>query len=573
MTPAEAVAASLGGRPSSSGPPPPPADLAAWELEATRRRHAVDPLAFARDCLPEHFSSDVDPSAFHRDALGTFARLRDAELSLREAYEAPRSGAKSTYFATLLPMLACCLPEVYGLRFLVPVRARYKLAEEDVDAVRLLLESEPVRRIYGDLEGRIWNKGLFITRDGVRVQAAGADQGNRGLRDPVTGARPDCVILDDLDKDAESRSVRDKIRRWVKGALLGMKAAGRHMHVLAVGTCLDTQALIRWFKEQPGFRHRSYAALLSWPDELDGLWRRFEELYVADDEVGPSQARGFYQAHRDEMDAGAEVLWDGDPLVSIMEDRITMGPARFAAEKMNDARGGEDALIQAEWIHWYGAQEAPEGGVLVRDVPSSWRTSAAALDPALGKKGGDYTVAVGGHAANDGRIFVRHADCARMPKDEIPSRTADVVDLVGASALRSEEVGAFELLHQPLVDAIEALGLTCAVESWRPPTDKPARLQGLQPLIKAGRIVLHVSLRGLPLDQLLSLRVDGTSKDHDDFPDALEMLTSRLRLATSRAGKARMRPVAGRNGRILGDLGGGRNLGDVVGAGRRGSDL
>ena len=135
-----------------------------------------------------------------------------------------------------------------------------------------------------------------------------------------------------------------------------------------------------------------------------------------------------------------------------------------------------------------------------------------------------------------------------MPKDSIPDRAAAVCAAVGATVLRSEEVGAFELLHRPLVEALARRGLTCAVESWRPSSDKPARLQGLQPLVAGGLLVLHVSLRGVALDQLLSLREDGTSPGHDDVPDAIEMLVGRLRALAGTGAAARRPPAAGRNG-------------------------
>ena len=549
------------------------AAVGAARTDAARRRHAADPLAFAADCLPAHFHLPVPPSAFHLDMLGAFARLRAegaAGRSVREVHEAPRSWAKSTYAATLLPMLACCLPEIYGLRYLVLARARTGLAEEDVEALRRLLESDPVRAVYGDLRGRTWNRGLIVTSGGVRVQAAGLDQANRGLRDPATGDRPDLVVIDDPDKDAQSRAVRGKLRANLKGALLGMQGVGRPMHVLAVGTVVDSQATVRWLRDQPGFRHCTYRALTAFPDETDGLWAEWGRIFAGDPEAGPAQAHAFYEARRAAMDAGATGMWEGDPLERVMEARLVMGPARFAAEKLNDPRGGDDALIRPEWIRWWGVEDgddAPEGGEAV-DAPATWRAAAAALDPALGKRGGDLTALVGGRLAADGRIFVEVADCARMPPHAIPARAAAVCAAVGATVLRTEEVGAFELLHEPLVAAMRAAGLTCAVESWRPPTDKQARLQGLQPLLRAGLVVLHASLRGTPLDQLLSVREDGRSSEHDDFPDALEMLIGRLRAMSGAGALSRRPPAAGRNGHGFGDLAGG-GLGDL-GPGRGG---
>jgi len=557
------------------------------DLEARRRAHREDLLEFAYDCLPDHFDRAIRPSRFHLDVLDTFREMGGATRSIRTAWKAPRGGAKSTFFCTLLPVAAACMPDLFDLRFLVLVRTRYGLAEEDVLAVRNLCVSEPVQRYYGDLRGRIWKQGVFVTSTGVRVQAAGADQGNRGLRDPETGDRPDAVVVDDVDKDAEGPAVRRKAKVWLSGAVLGMKGVGRPMHALAAGTCIDYDTVIHWLAdENPAFAGRTYQAMERWPDEREGLWRQWEDVWRRDNSPGKLLALAFYEDHREEMDAGAEVLWsDGEPLYELMEAYASMGPGAFGAEKQQDPRSSEDALVMPGELHWWtepGTDWTPPEGVLV-EPPESWAESGGVLDPAsTAKKGADFSVALGGSRAPDGRIFLRRHDMARMREHELPPRSVDVVEAVDGTFLQVETVGGFGLLTGPITREVRRRGLTVAVEEWwptkksdrdgdagpKPPSAKKGhRLRAMQPLYRSGDVVLHRSMYGLPRDQVLAVRDDGDSVDHDDFPDAVEMLATRLRVTGASTMPTRTKKA--RRARQVGDLGGGGL--DVIdgGGGRR----
>ena len=521
-------------------------------LRRVRRARWKDIKTLAYEALPDYFDPARGSSAFHEAIFATLRSLPGAAGAIRTAWEAPRGHAKSVIGGLLLP-LACCLePAVYGIRYILVVRVKYQLAEEQVAEIRdVLATNRQIRGVYGDLRTSDWNRGDFITTTGVRVQAIGADTAMRGLRwGPY---RPQLAIVDDLDKDAVSRQARVKLRRWIERALMGLSDTARPMHVLAFGTRVDADAVIAWLAQDAvGWNGHTYRAVERWPDERDGLWRHWEDIYSADDTPGHAEARAFYEGHRAAMDKGAEVLWAGDDLYSNMEFLVVNGPGAHGSEKQNDPRSGEDALVYADELSWWNDDETDDW----RPREGSWHGSesrslgfrAVVVDPSMGKLGGDFTAIVGGGLADDGTIYGLGVDVARMKPDQIVPRAVDMAEAIGAEMLRVEAVGGFELLAAPMLAEVQRRGLPMAVEDFKPSTDKHARLQSLQPLLRSGRIVLHRCMAGSALDQLLALREDGSTVDHDDFPDALHMLKDALSHGSGRMPDKHRNGNGNRNG-------------------------
>ena len=72
-----------------------------------------------------------------------------------------------------------------------------------------------------------WQEGEFITQSGVKFLAVGRGQSPRGLRERE--ARPDYIVIDDLDDDEICRNdkrIKD-LTAWVKEALFGALDVGR----------------------------------------------------------------------------------------------------------------------------------------------------------------------------------------------------------------------------------------------------------------------------------------------------------------------------------------------------------
>jgi hypothetical protein len=142
--------------------------------------------------------------------------------------------------------------------------------------------------------------------------------------------RPDLIFLDDLENDEQVRAKvqRDKTENFVLSAVLGLAPPAGGMDVFWVGTSLHYDAAINRVARAPGWRRKVFKAIMQWPDNM-ALWERWEALYTrsgTDDEkiAFEADAKAFYIANKDAMDAGAVVSWpDVRPLYRLMCIRAT----------------------------------------------------------------------------------------------------------------------------------------------------------------------------------------------------------------------------------------------------------
>ena len=555
---------------------------------ATRARWADDLAAFFFEALPHHFASARGVSRFHLDLHATLRALPASRDPVRRADLAPRGGGKSTVACLGLPLALACDPETYGIRYVVLVRARWELAARDVEAVRHELEQNTrLREVYGPQEpeprsGRAWAKGLLETRSGVRLEAVGADQAVRGLRwsDPQLGTiRPQVGLFDDLDKDADSSGARLQIRRWIEQAALGLADVAHPLHCLAFGTAVSTDCAIWHLATQtPGWHGHVYRALEVLPDEADGLWAEWADVYDADPAPGRPAARAFYESKREAMDRGSVRLWEGEPLYRLMEYRHA-SPVGYASEKDNDPRDPRTSLLGDAVLCQWGEHEDA-----IPEAPTVWREVIMAVDPSMGTEGRpkrgedrDYQAILVGGVTPDGRIVLLEADIARRSVADFVRQIVELAFRRRVGRARVEEVSFAGVIGRDVREEAKRRGLMTTFVPWRPPAgvSKEDRLRLLEAPLRAGQIALH-RRHGLLREQLEALRADGSSGTKRDGPDALHMLWDFARLTAVHIG-AQQRP-GGRNrdaGRV-GDVAesASRDLGNrgprVVGGGRGG---
>ena len=137
----------------------------------------------------------------------------------------PRGGGKSTS----AELATCALGLREACEYAVYVRATQDLADTSVDNIRKMIESSAVERYYpahGEPEfgkfgnRRGWRRQRLRTAGGLTVDALGLDAAARGAK--VDEARPDLIILDDIDdKHDTARATRKKLTT-LKDTVLGM---------------------------------------------------------------------------------------------------------------------------------------------------------------------------------------------------------------------------------------------------------------------------------------------------------------------------------------------------------------
>ncbi|MCX8962147.1 hypothetical protein EHW64_13650 [Erwinia psidii] len=493
---------------------------------AERRAAVCDPLGgfeyFVQHYFP-HYIRHADKSELHKYL---FRRLPEIVASLtgqNDAIAAPRGEAKSTLVSQLF-VIWCIVRAIkhYPVIVMDSIDQAYPMLE----AIKAELQFNP--RISMDFPeaagaGRVWQMGTILTRNDIKVQVAGSGKKLRGLRHGPY--RPDLCVLDDIENDEQVRNPdqRDKLHAWLKKTVLPLGGAGVKYDVVYIGTILHYDSVLSRTLKNPLWKKARFKALITWPLDM-ALWDRWEEILRNNGGDGEVLAAAFYEAHRADMDRGAVVSWTARPLLTLMLIRARDGHATFDAEYQNDPVSGDDAPFASclhfwvnrlnEWI-FYGA-----------------------CDPSLGKFGtrrDPSALLVGGFNRVTGILDVVEALIKKRLPDKIISDVITLQKEYRCLVWAVEAVQFQEFLRTELVKRSAALGVPVPARAVIPHADKILRIESLQPHMANSLIRLHSSQTTLA-DQLRHFPL----ADHDDGPDALQMLWS---LAVSGAGSVNFKAV------------------------------
>ena len=483
------------------------------ESRKRRDRAFLDYGFFVRTYFP-HYVPTPHLSRFHEFLFRRMQAVIDGESDGREVYEAPRGEAKSTY-VTQLGALWCIVTE--RKKMIGILMNTEEQAIEMLISIQVELENNP--RLAMDFphacgKGRVWQATTAITANGTKIRVGGTGKKIRGMKHGPH--RPDLILLDDLENDENVRKKeqRDKVEDFVLSAVVGLAAPGGGMDLFWVGTSLHYDAAINRVSRKPGWRRHIFKSIMKWPDRMD-LWDRWEAMYTtADDdddakERAENEALQFYRQHRAEMETGAEVSW---PKIRTLYDLMCLRAAShdtFAKEQQNEPGNDEDAPFR-EIQFW-------------TDHRSDWLFFGA-IDPSLGKKGtakrGDPSaILVGGFDRKRMILDVVEADIARRVPDLIVSRAIDLQMQFHCIAWAIETVQFQFFLYTTIIKEAARRGIAFPGIPVTPDTDKTLRIQSLQPHMKNGLIRL-----GHNQNTMISQMKFWPEADHDDGPDALEML-------------------------------------------------
>ncbi len=472
-------------------------------------------LTWARRHLPQHFAKP--PSRMHvwlASRLDAMAQTRGVKLNVL----GPRGGAKST-LVTLAYVLRAAVegwePYVWIVSDTKPQAHAHleNLKTELADNAQLAAE-------YPAAAGRgpVWRGGAVQLNNGVRVEAFGTGQRIRGRRHREN--RPTLIVCDDLENDGHIVSAlqREHSRTWFHGTLL--KAGTPRTNVVNLATALHREALAVQLHRTPGWTSRIFQAVVRWPDAMS-LWEQWEGLYAAPENPDARRnARSFYEEHRDEMDAGAVVLWpEHEDLYTLMCMRAESGRGAFEREKQNSP-------IQPELCEW--PESCFDETIWFTDWPADLVVKTLALDPSKGSdaRRGDYSAYVLLGMDRRGVLYLE-ADLARRPT---PQMVADGVELY--RRFRPDAFGVEANQFQELLGSeFEAEFHRQGILGARPwlvdnRVNKQVRIRRLGPYLASRRLRFKAGSpsTSLLVEQLRTFPVG----DHDDAPDAAEMA---LRLA------------------------------------------
>lgn len=479
--------------------------------KARRKRAQGDFKFFCATYFPHYTQVNgkaTGPSALHEWIDANLPAVVDAPEGIKQALAAPRGEAKSTRI-TLMFVAWCVLT---GRKRYIPIIAdAFDQAAPFLEGLKVELESNP--RLITDFAdhtgpGRVWNVGTIVTKSNVKIQAFGALKRIRGLRHGPY--RPDLVVLDDLENDENVKSLeqRDKLEGWLMSTVLNLGPADDSMDIIYVGTILHHDSVLARTIKKPAWRGKRFQSVIKWPDRMD-LWDTWEAIYTDNsEEGGPDAALAYYSANRAAMDAGAVVSWPSyRPLYKLMCKRAENHDA-FDSEQQNDPLSTGNAPFAAVLVLW---TELPSGLL-----------PFGACDPSLGKagKGRDPSaLLVGGLHRDTMRLFTLEALIRKRHPDRIIQDMIALQQRYNCLLWAVETVQFQAFFADVAVQRAIASGTPLPIQPVVNSTDKELRIETLQPYMAQGRILLHHSQQAL-IEQLRHW----PKADHDDGPDALEML-------------------------------------------------
>ena len=425
------------------------------------------------------------------------------------AYAAPRGNAKSTIVSFALPLWVALFEKKH---YIIIVSDTSGQANDFLNNIKEELENnEDLIADFGYQEGSVWTNSDIILKNDVRIQAFGAGKKIRGRRHRQW--RPDLIIGDDLENDENigSEDQRKKMFSWQTKAL--SKAGDERTDKIFIGTIMHYDSLLAKLLKNPTYKTRKYQAVLNFSNSP--LWDEWEVLVTNLEDMNRlNTAKAFYEQNREAMLAETKVLWpEKEDYYNLMLQRVADGPAAFSSEKQNEPLSDDERRFLREWIRYYDEEELEGKKLYVAGV----------VDPSLGKKGGDYSAILTGAMDASNIVYILDADIQRRHPDIIISDVLDKHSKFNYKLFGVESVQFQEYFKDSLKSKIAESGVYLPVQEIRTHSDKTLRIQSIQPDIKNGRVRFRRDQQ-----QLIEQLVNFPSADHDDGPDALEMLLAIL---------------------------------------------
>ena len=322
---------------------------------ALRLRYRYNRGDFLRHMFPQRY--DLAWSPVHRTFLADETECwRDRTRQTMTLDIAPRGSAKTSMksFGDLVHEI------VYGLEVSILVFSTgFQLAEDIVKDLHQVFtgkgDGDRLAELYGPftVTGTQTAFSVFCPHGeplGTEVAAMSFGGTVRGHK--YKGRRPSLFVLDDTvnPKHLKNPTMRDKSAKFLNSDIL--KAGFGYSRFRMVGTIQHDDDLVSRCAKSPGWRTRKWKNLIAWPTNTV-RWEECRRLWADLDDMGRVEtAHRFYLEHKEEMDAGADVLWpEGRGLFALM-CAYWQYPVAFFAEDQNEPRDPNAAIFDLSRAKW-----------------------------------------------------------------------------------------------------------------------------------------------------------------------------------------------------------------------------
>lgn len=477
-----------------------------------------------------------DAPDFHVKLSKILDNVSNVNKTARICWAASRGHAKSAYLSNAFPVHEIVFRKRKMILVISETNAGSKKFIKWVASQ--LKYNQKLRADFGELlyERKNLNEKdseeAFLTTTGIKMEATSLGTQIRGFRNG--SQRPDLILLDDLESRDSNNTpeLRQKAKDWLNQDLMPAYDPTRTA-VIFMGTLVHVDSLLNYvLNERKDFIKNKFPAIINPPERPD-LWAEFERIYkeyeptpeeIAEIETAEEQmetpnaraALAFYYAHKDEMDAGVDVLWPSRfPIHQLIFEKINLGSKAFNTEFMNNPIDEESQIFKPH-LFTYHNDDIPfkDGNYHI----------GMGIDFAMGKERGDFSaiVTVARHKATK-KIYVIDAYGARIHPDEFMRVIVDKVMQFLPDKIAAESQMAQEFFVDKLKEALRVKGYPShsRVKKIQQRNRKELRIEALLPDIENGTIVFS-RRHALLLEQFERYG----SKWHDDLPDALEMSIS-----------------------------------------------
>lgn len=415
----------------------------------------------------------IHNAPFHNAA----AELVKKSSTLKAVFKWPRGHAKSTHLDVFTPTWLM-IQSVSKIHVGVIVGKSEDSAQTLLGDLQAELEyNQRLIADFGEFKSvGNWQDGEFVTQHGVAFFARGRGQSPRGLR--YKEARPDYIVIDDLDDDELCRNPRRvrEMTNWVKEALFGALDVGRGRFIM-VGNLISKTSVLANIAASKGVHVSEVKAV-----DKDGnpIWKEKwtkEEAKAAEEFMG-------YRSWQKEM----------------MHNPIAEG-----------------TIFKPEWIRYKK--------ILPLD---QYEQIVCYIDPSFKSRNNDYKASrMWGKIGKELHLL----DCY-VRQDSVRGMVRWVYDLY--ERLPENVSVAFfmesNFMQDTLIDEFEEEGiergyqLPIAGDNRKKP-DKIQRIENISPLWERGYVFYNEDLKDTydmqtGIDQTLA--VEHGSSAHDDAPDADE---------------------------------------------------
>lgn len=515
---------------------------------------AFDMSYFGRAYLPHyfirkspHFHEELD-EIWSRGVMKGRNPLKEAKVisrlkGSRQVVAAPRGHAKSTNF-TFKDSLHAIL---YAYKhYILILSDSSEQAEGFLDDIKTELEDNAnIIMDFGSLKGdKAWRTGVILTKTDIKAEAIGSGKKVRGRRH--RNWRPDLIVLDDIENDenVNTPEQRRKLKNWFDKAV--SKAGDIYTDIMYIGTILHYDSLLNNVLQNPRYKTKKYRAVISEAVNTK-LWDEWESIYTnLFNENHEEDARTFYEAHKEKMLLGAEVLWEEKlSYYDLMEIKVSEGTASFNSELQNDPIDPESATFNPEWFDYY----EPE----LMDFSSPEFVFVGANDPSLGKNKKSDTSSIINLALSTktGYMYVVDASVEKRKPDVIIEDVFEMNRRLKRDCKKGfykfgVEVVQFQYFFKEVMAAKSAEeGEYIPIEEIQSTVNKVLRIESLQPVIKNKYLKFNREHKTL-LKQLQEFPMG----KNDDAPDGLQMAVQLAQTVKAVASKANYKTVLRRRFRM-----------------------